>query len=130
MLTFQQSQKIKKTYSKLNQEKYLFYPSGTVKSREFVTDFKETENNYKAKLKATLLQYFSKLQNAFIIEFNLIYNTLYYKIESISGQIFSVHVISQNRDSQKEQQRTIIYITKETISLMENQFAKEVLGVH
>lgn len=34
-----------------------------------VTSFKEIENKYKAKLKATLLQYFSKLQNAFIIAF-------------------------------------------------------------
>lgn len=97
---FSKFTKIKQTYSKLNIKKYLFYPSGTVKSRGFVTDFQgEAENNYKAKLKATLLQYFSKLQNAFITEFNLIYNTLYYKIESISGQIFKRACISQNRDS-------------------------------
>lgn len=50
------------------------------------------QNKCKAKLKATLLQYFSKLQNAFITDLELIYNTLYYKAESISGQMFSFHV--------------------------------------
>lgn len=51
------------------QENYLFYVSGMYQVlNDTVTSFRQTENNYKAKLKTALLQYFSKLQSAFITE--------------------------------------------------------------
>lgn len=61
---------IKNVFPMKGQENYLFYPSNIPTVLDgIVTSFKETENKYKAKLNATLLQYFSKLQNACIIEF-------------------------------------------------------------